>query len=192
MCSWANILTGIGTILMAGAVIITAIFAVRNWNRSLEKDKQREIKRFFRKFVKLEGPIYFNIFANKTIPDDKVKGRFFMLFGLEKRRSVPYALIKFLSDLGNSLIKKEIGIDEVYIYFKNFLYDKDKMLIFIRNFSFIFPNLPVDFIDNFNFLMNEIGRHKKIKEYSDIVKKNYEQISYEEFLKQIDKLGLEI
>ena len=192
MCNWPNILTGIGTMIMAGAVIITAIFAIRNWNRSLEKDRQREIRKFFGKFEKLEGLSYFRIFANKTIPDDKLVGRFFMMFGLVNHKNVPHALIKFLSDLGNSLRRKEVSISEVYIYFKNFLYDKDNMLTFIRNFAFIFPKLPADFIDNFNFLMNEIGKQIKYREYTDIVKKSYVQISYEDFLEQIDKLGLKI
>jgi hypothetical protein len=192
MCDWPNILTGIGTILMAGAVTFTAIFAFRNWNRSLEKDRQREIRRFFGKFEKLEGPLYFRIFANKTIPDDKGVGKLFMLFGLDKRRNIPYALIKFLSDLGNSLKMKEISLNEVHLYFKNYLYDKDKILFFIRNFTFIFPKLPVDFIDNFNFLMNVIGKQIKYREYTDIVKKSFTQTSYEDFLEQIDKLGLEI
>lgn len=192
MWNWPNVLTGIGTILMAIFVAITALYARRSWNKIIEKDQQREIKRFFRKFVKLEGPIYFNIFANKTIPNDKAKGRFFILFGLQDRIKLPYAIIKFLSNLGEALKKKEISVDDIYRYFKEYLFNKAKVLIFIRNFSFLFPGLPKNFIDNFNFLISEIGKKEKIEEYSDIVKESFNEISYDDFLGYMDKRGLKI
>ena len=189
--TWTMI-AGIGTTVVAIGAVITGIYVRRNWNRALEKDRQREIKSIFNNFLKLEGPLYFKIFANETISNNMKMGKFYMLFGLDKRKKAPYAIMKFLSNLGKSLKRNEISIEEVYIYFEEYLLKKDLVLLFFRNFTYLFPALPGGFIDNINYLINEIGKKYRIKEYHDVVKTSYIRTSSKDFLKQLDNLGLEI
>ena len=161
MLNWPNILTGIGTIFMAIAIVITAIFAVRNWNKSIKKDKQDITGKLLTEFSNnSEISTGMQRFSNIRIYDSVYE-------------SNAKEIISFFAKLGKLLKDDIISVEDIMVYYYNILFYEEKMIIIIDNLKSLVPEIPEHYLKNFNYLMNKISEFYNIKSYKNIIKKSF-------------------
>ena len=177
MCNWPNILTGIGTIMMAGGVIATALYAFRNWNKSLKKDRQDMTAELFKEFnnnLDIKAGIWQFSFSKDTNP-------FYKSNAIE--------MILFFAKVGKLLDSEVILLKDIENYFYNFLFFEERMLNIINNLKNLSPEIPKEYINNFNFLMNKISEFANIKSYKDVVLNSFKAISFDDFGRTVRIIG---
>lgn len=173
--NWPNILTGIGTLIMAIGVIITSIYAFRNWSKSLKKDTQDMTVALFKEFsnnAQIETGIWLFSFSKEADSIYEINAK---------------EMILFFAKMGKLLKDEIISLENIENYFYNYLFFEERMLNIINNLKSLSPKIPKDYINNFNFLMNKISETSDIKSYKDIVYKSFNPIRYDDFVKIYDK-----
>lgn len=161
MLNWPNILTGIGTVFMAIAIVITAIFAFKSWNKSVKKDKQDIAGKLFTEFSNnSEISTGMHYFSNSKLDDSLFK-------------SNAEEIISFFAKLGKLLKEDIISIEDIMVHFYNNLFYEKKMIIIIDNLKSLVPEIPEYYLGNFNYLMNRISDFYNIKSYKNIINKRF-------------------
>ena len=169
MWNWPNVITGFGTSVMSIAVIFTACYAIKTWKKSLKRDKQDLISKLFSEFIN-NGELKTGIdFLSYSIKEDS----YFKSNAIE--------LLLFFAKLGKLLKEEVISINEVMVFFYNYLFYEQRMLNIIKNLKNLCSEIPEDYIGDFNYLMNKISDGYAIKSYKNIVKNSFKPISLQKF-----------
>jgi len=161
MLNWPNILTGIGTIIMSIAIAITAIFAVRNWNKSIKKDKQN-----------ITGTLFTEFSNNSEISTGMQRFSNIRAYG-SLYESNAKEIISFFAKLGKLLKDNIISVEDIMVYYYNILFYEEKMITIIDNLKLLVPEIPEHYLENFNYLMERISDFYKIKSYKNIIRKSF-------------------
>lgn len=164
MWNWPNVLTGVGTLLMVIGITITAIYAFRNWNKSLEKDRKEIVFKLLEEYISMGGPGSFDRLSKQAHTNASGLNEIIIFLDVN-----PGNLISFMAKLGYLLKNNVITLSEIHLYFYNYLYNFERVIVFIHNLSLLQNQLPLDIINDFDYLMNKIGEEKGISELTGII-----------------------
>lgn len=159
--------TGIFTILMFGLVLITLVITLIIWFYNRRMDRYREGYKHYKEF---ENYLYFYKELIDTNTEDL------------KSRKIQYIqnegedYIRLLANIGLSLRLREISKRELKIFF--IAHFKGKIYKAILNLSYISKKIPKTDKDNFNFLINTVGKMLYNKKLIGIVEEKFNAVVY--------------
>ena len=174
--TWTMI-AAVGTVVMAIAVIATAIYAIKNWSKSLKKDRQYITAELFKEFnndIEIKTGIWEFSYNKDTDLNYK---------------SNAIEMILFFAKVGKLLQNEIIVLKDIENYFYNFLFFEERMLNIINNLKNLSPKIPEEYINNFNFLMNKISESANINSYKNVVVNSFEPISFDDFGRSVRIIG---
>ena len=171
----------IGTFIMAGAVVATVIFALIAWIKSKRKDKQDITFKLLEEFLGLVENADYNELTEienyLTEPGQVILKN----FKKSSKEINPKHLVLFFAKMGKLLKDKTITISEIESYFYNYLLSEEQIKTLVYNIQSVIPKLPVDILNNFDFLLTNIGENKNIKSYIKLVGTSFIPSTYENF-----------
>lgn len=180
MIDWSltwTMIAAIGTGTMAIAVIASAFYAFKNWNKSLKRDKQDTTIKLFSEFSsnsEIQTGLGFLSYSDTEL-------------GAYKSNAIELTL--FFAKLGKLLKEEAISIEEISSYFYNYLFYEKRMLTLINNLKKVSQEIPEDYINNFNYLMNRISELFGIKSYHNLIVESFKPISFDDFGRSIGIKG---
>lgn len=150
------------TNIMAIAVLITAIFSIKSWRDSINKDRENITKNLYKEFVDLKGIEIFNSFSyslhEKTI----------ILMTFNSLSVEPEKFIRFLVKIGKFLCYKKILLSDIEFYFKDYLFIENEMICLLNNYGELKLTLEKE---DFDYLDNLI--RKIFPDCKNLVRKNF-------------------
>lgn len=154
--------TGIFTILMFVLVLITLIIALITWLYNRRMDKYREGYKHYKEFEN-----YLDFY--KELIDTNTEDLKSEKIIYTQNEGEDY--IRLLANIGLSLRLKKIGTIEL----KNFFiaHFKGKIYKVILNLSYMSKKIPKTDKDNFNLLINTVGKILNDKKLIGIVEKKF-------------------
>ena len=159
--------TGIFTISMFVLVLITLIITLIIWCYNRRIDKYREGYKHYREFENYLG-FYKELIDINT--EDLKSGK------IKYIQNEGEDYIRLLANIGLSLRLRKIGTREL----KNFFitHFKGKIYKVILNLSYISKKIPKTDKDNFNFLINAVGKMLDNKKLIGIVEEKFNAVVY--------------
>ena len=171
----------IGTLIMAGAILATALFAGYTLWKSNARQRYEFANQLFNQFQTFHLELWqaFSILsAKKYSTFEEIKKE-----NPEIQREVKTFII-FLSRIGLLLRKKILNFNEIDFYFHQYFSDDEAMVNFIENASLVQNFIPGYICKNLDHLFTIIYNNYKIKDYN--------QILYRKFNSSIDLTKVEI
>jgi len=160
MIDWPEtwtMMAGVGTGVMALAVVATAIYAIKSWKKTLKRDKQDIVGKLFTEFShNSEISTGIQQLSNSKLSDTLYKTN-------------AEEIISFFAKLGKLLKEDIISTEDIMIHFYNYLFYEKKMIIIIDNLKSLVPEIPEYYLEDFNYLMNRISNLYNIKSYKNII-----------------------
>lgn len=166
MIDWPKT-TGIFTILMFALVFFSLIITLTIWYHNRKIDKYREGYKHYKEFED-------NLDFYQELIDIDTKDLESGKIQIYETKAKDY--IRVLANIGLSLQLREIGTREL----KNFFiaHFKGRIYKVILNLSYISKKIPKTDKDNFNFLINIVGKLLNDKKLIGIVEEKFVGIAY--------------
>ena len=156
--------TGVFTILMFGLVLITLIIALITWLYNRRMDKYKEGYQHYKEFADKLDFYKYLIEGTENLKSGKVKH--------PQNEGEEY--IRLLANIGLSLRLKKIGKRELNFFF--IAHFEEQIYTVILSLSYISKRIPETDKDNFNFLINEVGKMLNDKRLIGIVEREFDII----------------
>ena len=177
----ATIITSVFTIAMFILVCASVCYAVRTYKQNEAANKFNVAYQFFKDFKDNYVKGFNEILRADTNTIRANKAEFWF-----KARDI----CKFFSFLGQSLKTGKVDIKNIYTFFYEYLFDQGNLTLFLKNVKLIYSDrewensekLLCTARDNFNYLINEIGKtDQEYQQYKDLVKNNVNAL-YKKYL----------
>ncbi len=172
------------TMVTAIAIIVSARIALRTFRDSLQGLKYDITYQLFKEFVSYP-------YENSFLYQDLIKKEYKNLDdfkeihqNIEQVKIEATGLLLFFAKIGAQLRKKVISLKELELYFYNYLFHKQRMLILLKNIKLLKIDMPKELLNDFDYLMKTIGHDMNIPEFNVVTGKTF--VTFKDYGKGFD------